>query len=628
MNRKILLLTCASCLALPASGVHAGEMAKGTEGRAWLAEDATPVSQLPARTKGKALEVTGMASALAFDPATKIWGIPVPRLGDPDYAPDNINYRPGPVPDRPLTLPARVLTPDGHLDRTRPCILMTNGYGVDDRAPENGPGEGTIFDELVPHGYTAVLVALRQSSGDPQARQVGINGYYTHYGEDGVAIVNEIVRRFGCGMQGEDPRSAKVGMVGASLVGGSQWALVNRRDYPAALKAIAPDAAGITLKSYSTLWFPGGMLPGPLRIGRPGNELGDVFPAHRDFDDYWQERQLSTGQLEAAASRRLALLMTGGWDEYNTPGNLDAYVAFRSLSGPTNKRLVISPTGHTTPAWLYRPLVADWMDHFLLGKPAADSPPVLLYIRGAERWRAEKAWPIPDAHHTSLLLGAGKSGTVASRNDGVMGRKAQAGAGAQYDYDPDTGPFLHVMVSQSVTQGNTRRLTGDQRADEQDLATWTSEPLESATELTGNAVLTFWASSTTDDADFVASLTQVAPDGSSRQLVQGYLNGPREAFTRTDPVIAPPVPLVPGQPRKFTLRLLPTATVIPAGYRLRLTMGGGVEIGKGNDGKPQRQPQGPGRNPRPFHVLILQDGDHEAHLTLPIIGEVPAALTG
>ena len=622
--KALILLAGLGVLATP---VLAGPIAAGTEHRAWLAEGQTPVSGLPARTKGAVGEVPEGAAGLTLDKVTGVWGIPVPRLGDPDYGPDNPNYT-GARPDTPLVLPAKVYAPDGKIDRARPCILIANGYGVDERAPENRGPDGSIFDELVPRGYTGVIVALRQSSSDAQARQIGVNGYYTHYGEDGVAIIQEMVRRFGCGMEKDDPRTAKVGMVGASLVGGSQWSVVSRSDYPAALKAIAPDAAGVTGMSYSTLWFPGGMLPGPLRITRPGRELGDVFPAHRDFDAYWQERQISSGQLQAAASRRLALLMTGGWDEYNTAGNLETYKSFRALSGPTNKRLVISPTGHTTPAWLYRPLVAEWMDQYLRGvAPPAEAPPVLLYIRGAERWRAEKSWPIADAKAVSLTLSPTRSGAIASRNDGSLGGPA-GGPDATLAYDPDTGPFLHVMVSQSVTPPNTLRLTSDQTSDERKAATWTSRPLETATEITGNGVLEFWAASDIDDADFVAMLTMVAPDGGSKQIVQGYLNGPRQNYVRMDPAIEPPRPLTPGEPRRFTLRLLPTATVVPAGYRLRISIAGGADIGVGADGKPQRQPQGPGKNPRAFNLRILQDAAHPASLTLPIVGDVPAALAG
>jgi uncharacterized protein len=614
----ILLLT----LTTP---VLAAEKGAGTEGRAWLSQSDTPVSLLPKTNEPLPVrELVDATSLLSLDPVTGVWGIPVPRLGDPDYGPDNINYT-GKIPDAPLTLPARIFVPNGKLDRSRPCILMTNGYGVDDRAPENSPKDGRLIEQMAAQDYTAIVVALRQSSSDPQSRQIGINGYYSHYGEDGVAIINDIVRRYGCAMEKDDPKTGKVGMVGASLLGGSQWAVVAQPDYPPALRAIAPDSAGITHSSYATLWYPGGMLPGPLRITRPGRELGSIYPSHRDYDAFWAERQISSGQLRAVASRRLALLMTGGWDEYNTPGNIDSYSAFRALSGPTNKRMIISPTGHTMPAALYRPLVIDWMDRWLKGTVRQDEQPaVSLYVRGAEQWRAEQAWPIPDTKIFTLGLSPRRSGSITSRNDGsLVTGSAGSGPAARYDYDPDTGPFLRVMVSQSVQGDNSLRLTGDMTPEEAQVVTWTSAALSQASEITGSPVLTFWATSSASDADFVVSLTQVSPDGKSRQIVQGYLNGPRQGYASVDPVIAPPIPLVPGQPRQFTIRLAPTATVVPAGFRLRLSIAGGAEIGVGNDGKPQRQPQGPGKNDKPFSIEVLQSGKHPATLTLPIIGTNP-----
>lgn len=354
-------------------------------------------------------------SALARDAHTGIWGIPVPRRGDPDRAPDNLGHSPADstAPDRPLVLPARLFAPDGQLDRSRPCILVANGYGVSDAAPENGrSARSTLLSELVSAGYTGLLVALRQASSDPQALQVGRNDYYRNYGEDGVAILNEMVRRLGCGMTGNRPETARIGMVGASLVGGSQWAVVKQPDWPAALRAIAPDSAGMNHLSWSTLWYPGGILPGPLRASRPGREFGHIFPHHRELDGFWLDRQLTSGELQSAATRGLALLMTGGWDEYNTPGNLSAYLAFMGLDGKARRRLVIAPTGHTMPPELYRPLARAWMDRWLKDSVGPEQPEVLIWVRGAERWRAESAWPPADARRVSVALSG--NGLVAS----------------------------------------------------------------------------------------------------------------------------------------------------------------------------------------------------------------------
>ncbi len=620
---------CCWLLAATVNVAHAGQIGAGTENRQWLQGDATPVALLPGTTAALPVaELHEDNSGLTRDPVTGIWGIPVPRLGDPDYAPGNLGYT-GVVRDAPLVLPARVYAPHGRIDRAAPCILITNGYGV-------GNGDGAaLLREFSAHGYTSIEVALRQASSEPQHRQIGVNGYYSHYGADGVAIINELVRRYGCGMTGGNPNTAKVGMVGASLLGGSQWAVVSRPDYPAALKAIVPDSPGIHHKTYSTLWYPGGMLPGPMRVARPGQELSANYPAHRDFDAYWNDLQLSSAQLRAAASRRLAVLFTGGWYEYNTPGNLDAYVAFNALSGPTNKRLVVAPSAHTLPDWLYRPLAIQWMARWLKDETTdAAQPPVLLYIRGADRWRAEQSWPITDATTVTLALSPKHSGTIDSRNDGSLTPAGNMinGVPAQYDYDPVAGPFLHVMVPGGTvlretadrdtpvynSPGFIRNMAGDDRK----TVTWTSAALTQPMEIAGNPVLRFWASSSIDDADFVASLTDVAPDGSSALIIQGYLNGPREAYTRPDPLIAPPTPLTPGVPRQFTLRLNPTAYVVPAGHRIRIAIAGGAELALD-----QRQAQGPGRNPRSFTVNILQTREKRPSLELPVIGEPDSILS-
>lgn len=666
---KILNLIIATTLA--ASAAYAGEKGAGTEGRQWLAKDQNPTSLLPPIEAGTraVTELTEAAAGLNYDSVTKIWGIPVPRLGDPDYSLNNLNYT-GVMRDAPLTLPARVFVPDGKIDRTLPCMLVTNGYGVGTPGSGTGGGEGGMLSGFVAQGYTAVEVAMREASSEPQNRQVGISGYYRYFAEDGVAIVNEMVRRFGCGMTNNDPTTARVGMMGASLVGGSQWSIVSRNLYPAALRAIAPDSPGVNHLTYSTLWYPGGMLPGPQRITRPGQELGNNFPAHRDYDEFWADLTVSTGQLRSAASRRLALLLTGGWYEYNTPGNLAAYEDFNALSGDTNKRLVMSPSGHTLPTWLYRPLVMDWMARYVKGDTnRAEQPRVLLYVRGADSWRAEKEWPIADTKYVMLNLSAKKSGTIASLNDGsLIAGAAGSGTVAKYGYSPTTGPFLHVMVgglgaggppgtggapgmaagpapggmaaggAPGMGAGAAPAAGGEggpdaggpetlntniahpfsaatMAADEKQAVTWTSATLNTAMEVTGNPVLKFWASSSTDDADFVAMLTDVAPDGASKFIIQGYLNGPREAFTRRDAKIAAPAPLEPGVARQFTMTLNPTSYVVPAGHRIRITIAGGADLAEG-----QRSGQGPGKNNKAFEVSVLQSADKAATLELPVVG--------
>jgi putative CocE/NonD family hydrolase len=189
-------------------------------------------------------------------------------------------------------------------------------------------------------------------------------------------------------------------------------------------------------------------------------------------------------------------------------------------------------------------------------------------------------------------------------------------------YDPRNGPFLKTMISASATPPNTRRLQFDHRHDEARVASWTSAPLSAAVEMTGFPTLTLWAASSGTDADFVVQLTDVAPDGYSKTVIAGYLNGPRQAYTdRNTAAVAPPVPLEPGVPRKFTIKLLPASYVFPAGHRIRIAVAGGAEIGPGADGQPQNAPQGPGRNPDAYELTLYQGDKYPSALELPLVGE-------
>ena len=541
----------------------------------------------------------------------------MPRLGDPDFAPGHPRYS-GVVPDGPLILPAIVKAPGGRLDRALPCVLITNGYGIG----EGNSVRDRLLTPIVEQGYLGIEVALREASRDPAHLQVGRNDYLRFYAEDSVAIVNWIVHAFGCGMVDGKPNTAKIGMLGTSLLGVSQLLLIAHPDLPAAVRAIVPAVADM---SYGGLWFPGGMLPGPGRVARSGGEFPRIFPRHRDFDEFWQARHITRQALLGPASRGVALLMIGGWDDYLTPGGIEIFEDYQSLTGTARKKLVVSSAGHNTPIELYLPLALQWLDRWLKGvsNGAADAQ-VAIWVRGAERWRVESEWPIPDAARSRLYLSAQAYPKLNSTNAGVLTPSLPIARerSFSFQYDPKRGPFLYTMVSASAEPPNTRRLEMDHSADESRVASWTSAPLEAPIEMTGFPVLTVWASSNTTDADFVTQITDVAPNGESRTVISGYLNGPRQLHAeRNTATTAPPVPLEPGVPRQFKIKLQPTAYVFPAGHRIRIAVAGGAEVGIGADGRPQSSPQGPGKNPQAFEVTILQGASFPSFLDLPLIGE-------
>ncbi len=112
------------------------------------------------------------------------------------------------------------------------------------------------------------------------------------------------------------------------------------------------------------------------------------------------------------------------------------------------------------------------------------------------------------------------------------------------------------------------------------------------------------------------SLNDVAPDGTSTRVIQGYLNVPHQAS------LSDPTPLVPGQARKIDLDLLPSAYVFQPGHRLRLALAGAASVAPGLP-----FPQGPGPNPAAFTWTVLQDAEHPATFALPIVGTADGQLS-
>ncbi len=122
-------------------------------------------------------------------------------------------------------------------------------------------------------------------------------------------------------------------------------------------------------------------------------------------------------------------------------------------------------------------------------------------------------------------------------------------------------------------------------------ATFISAPLETETEITGPAALKLFVSSSTTDADIFAVLRAFDPAGKellfsgavdpNTPLGQGWL---RASHRKLDPVRSTPYrpyhrhdehwPLTPGARVELDVEMWPTCIVLPAGYRIAVTVQG------------------------------------------------------
>ena len=481
-------------------------------------------------------------------------------------------------------------------DGPGPCILVANGYG-------NNTGAGAMWEpwffDLASAGYALLHVSLRDSG-----ESGGSNDLYNHYGRDGYELVEWMAAEPWC--------NGEVGMVGESLLGISQW--LTARQAPPHLKAITPiTACG---DCYGVLWYPGGLLPGPGREERTGlpidgveNEYATAIQ-HRDLDAWWRERVTLAEDHRAMAERGLAAFITAGHEDYVSQASVRAYSEYGGRDAP--KRLIFGPWSHSvgsTP--LVRNLVAEFLDHRLLAAEGAHTrPKVLLFVSGPDRWRREADWPLPDQQLVRLHLSGKRSRSIESASDRSLS-VAEPGAAAPVDiaYDPERGPFLPAML------GRTGRPTLDQTPWSAALPTWTSKPLRRPTELTGTPRLSVRVSASAADADLVASLVEVFPDGSSKLITEGFVNLPRAS----DP--ARPQPLEPGVPARYEFEFFPISRVVDSGHRLRLTLAGGV-----TPAPDQYSPQGPGKHPAAFTLTVHHEAEDASWLELPVVGTLAAPL--
>ncbi|HKN94428.1 MAG TPA: CocE/NonD family hydrolase [Thermoleophilaceae bacterium] len=297
------------------------------------------------------------------------------------------------------------------------------------------------------------------------------------------------------------------------------------------------------------------------------------------------------------ASLRIPVMWQGGWWDIFQRGEP---LLFEKLVNSPDKVWFQTPNYHseTDPAeWAQMGIGTEeqvglhWFNHWLKGENNGiqNLPQVNLYTMGANRWEHPATWPVPNARYTHYHLGAGKSGSSNSLNDGTLSTAEQPAPGA------DTEPLLPASspCSRLTSQWTAGIVSGvgscetDGSTYEASSLTYTTPPLKSDTEVTGPILGNIWAElNGASDATLIAVLSDVNPQGQSNQLSAGYLLASQRAvdpklstyargvmirpwhpFTR-----ASQQPVPPGDPQLYQIEIYPTSNVFKAGDRIRLTI--------------------------------------------------------
>ncbi len=437
-------------------------------------------------------------------------------------------------------------------------------------------------EKWVPHGYACVRVDSRGAGSSP--------GFIDHFSPRETKDFHDCIE-----WAGVQPWSnGKVGLNGISYYGINQWQVASLQPPHLAAMCIWEGAAdfyrdmthhGGILCTFWENWYDmqvktvqygsgergkrsrvhGELVCGPEilsaeQLAKNRSDYGSEIFAHPFDDAYQQARSPVWSRI------KVPFLSAANWggQGLHPRGNFEGFVRAASKQ----KWLEAHGLEHWTHFYTDygRELQLRFFDHFLHGKKNGwdKQPPVRLQVRHVDRFveRSEREWPLKGTKWTRLYLDPA---------DCSLGAKpAKAKKVLRFDAMGDGVTFL-------------------------------TPPLPHETEITGPSALKLYMSSSTTDADvfvvlrvFTPDLKEIAFQGAidpHTPIGQGWLRASHRAL---DKKLSKPYrpyhthtrkqPLKPGEVVPLDIEIWPTSIVVPAGYRVALTVRGKDYVYPGGSG--------------------------------------------
>ncbi len=350
--------------------------------------------------------------------------------------------------------------------------------------------------------------------------------------------------------------------------------------------------------------------------------------SHPNYDDYWKRWSIE----EHFADITVPVLTEAAWYDIFLGGSLRNYMGIKAHGGSDaarqGQRLLIAIGGHAgggrkvgdvdfgPAAELQdKDITLEWYDFLFKGvqNRFAKDKPVNIFVMGANEWRQEDDWPVPQARKTKYFLHSAGSAN-SSKGDGSLSAKPSAAeASDHYVYAPATpvptvgGPLCCDPTHLPAGPRDQRELES-----RDDVLIYSTPVLDQDMEATGPVTLDLYAKSSAVDTDFTAKLVDVGPDGFAQNLTEGIVRARyRDSQEKPDFI-------KPGQIYKFTIDMWATSNVFRKGHILRLEVSSSNfprfdrNLNTGDDAEHTRKYM-------PATNTIYHDAGHPSALTLAIV---------
>jgi putative CocE/NonD family hydrolase len=306
---------------------------------------------------------------------------------------------------------------------------------------------------------------------------------------------------------------------------------------------------------------------------------------HAAYDAFWQGQALDK-LLAQHPSHVPTMWEQGLFDQEDMWGAVHSWTALKTAGYSDNNYLVMGPWRHSganydgtalgelkfegdTALQWRRDILKPFFDHYLKDSLKPDTPKVMIYNTGENRWDRFAAWPLACEKDCAATL---KPLYLAANT--TLSFDVPSAGSQSYVSDPAKPvPYLPRPVRFDDTPRWQSWLTTDQRpfANRPDVLTYETDVLKAPVRISGVPVADLYAATSGTDGDWVVKLIDVYPDMlAARPDMSGYelpismdiFRGRyRESFEHPSPIPA-------NQPQRYHFTMTPTNHVFLPGHRI------------------------------------------------------------